>query len=124
VAAGVRHAHLATEVDGLLGGAEGEVRRLGDRERVHVRSYCHDGPRKLAAKQADDAGVRNAGANLEAQLSQVAGDQLGGLDLAVPELGVPVNGVPVLDHLGRYAIGGRCNGRFGLPEQLGECEES
>jgi hypothetical protein len=51
--------------------------------------------------------VGDAGADLQAQLLQMTGNEGRGLDLLVAQLGVAVNLVPVLDRLGCHPLDSR-----------------
>ena len=90
VPARVHHADLLAAPLRLHLRGVGDVEFLGDRQRVHVGPK-RDHPSGLAAAQdADDAGLRHAGANLQAQLAQVVGDDAGRARLLVAEFRVLV----------------------------------
>ena len=66
---------------------------------VHVRPQRHDLARLAASKDADDAGVRDAGSNLDPETSQMIGHDLRRACFTIPQLRVLVNVTTPGDHL-------------------------
>ena len=106
VTAGVRDADRLAAKLGCRNGLERQVRLLGYRQRIHVRAQRDDRPRTAAAKDSDDAGVRDPGSHFETEQLQVRGHQARRAHLAVAQLGVAVDVAAPFDDLWPDALDG------------------
>ncbi len=100
VAAGMRDADIVAEVGAARRGLEGEVRDLGDRQRIDVRAHGDRAAGQPALQDADDAGMRDAGPGLDPEFLQVRRDERAGARLAVREFRVLVDVLAVRDRGG------------------------
>jgi hypothetical protein len=107
VAAGVHHAAAHVVPLGPHGALERDVDFLGDRQRIHVGAQRHHRTRQATPEHAHHARMRHLLAHLDAEGSQVVGDDLRGAHLAVAELGVLVEVAPPGDDLRLDPVGGR-----------------
>ena len=78
--------------------AEGEIDFLGHRQRVHVGAEGDDGSGAPAFEHADDASAADTGADLDAELAQMVGDERRSARLLSGELGMLVHVSPPSDH--------------------------
>jgi hypothetical protein len=79
--------------------------RLGDRQRIHVRTQCNHWARTSAANERrDNSGDGYLRADLVAKLPQVLGNQAGSPDFSIAKLGILMNITPPSDHLALYHL--------------------
>src|SRR5689334_13555030 len=98
VSAGVHDADVLAVVLRADRGPEGDVDLLGDGERVHIGTKGDDGARSAAPEYANDAGAADAGADLDAQLSQMVRDECRRTRLLSRQLRVRVDIAPPRDN--------------------------
>ena len=99
VPAGVHHAHVLAVVGWIGRRPERQVALLGHRQRVHVGSKRDHFAGAAAFQNADDARLRDAGPNVEAERRQMSGNDAGRPHFAVGKLRVLVNVAPPGNHL-------------------------
>ena len=104
VPAGVHHATFPAGPLVARFAAERHVGFFPHRQRVHVGAQGDDGPRASAAQHADDAGVRDLLAHIEAQRSQVVRDELRRAQLPVAQLGMLVDVAAPRDHFRGHGV--------------------
>ena len=104
VAARVHHADGLAVVFALHCRIERKVDFLGDRQRIHVGADRELRAGLAALQDAGDAGVRDAGAHLVAELLELARNELRRAHLAVAELRMLVQVAPPRGDLGQHSL--------------------
>ena len=99
VTARVHHADFLTVVGRFHLRSKRHAHLFGDRQSVHVCTKRNHLARLAASKDTDDAGVRDAGANLDAETSQMIGHDLRRACFTIPQLRMLVNVTTPGDHL-------------------------
>ncbi len=66
----------------------GQVRRLIERQAIHIGAQAHGPARPVAADHADHAGLADILGDLDTPLTQLVGDELGRTDLFEAEFGM------------------------------------
>jgi hypothetical protein len=111
VATGVGHANVFAVNGRAHRRSEGVRGVLGDLQRVEFRSHRDDWSLVAACQGPYHAGVRDPGADIEAERPQLPGDNLRRLELAVCEFRMLMNLAPQPDHLRSLPANGRSDGR-------------
>ena len=127
VPAGVHDPHLSAVVAALRGGGKRKLHPFRDRQRVHVGAQEHDWPRFAALQESDHAGMRDTGRDVDAERSEMIGDELRGAHLTVAQLRMLMNVTPPCHDLRldgadpRLYLGGECGC---LPNRgCGQCRQ-
>ena len=98
--AGMHHAHIFAAPVCARRRSKQQALRLGDRQRIHVRTQCNHRARTSAANERrDNSGDGYLLADLIAKLPQVLCNQAGGADFSIAKLGILMNITPPSDHL-------------------------
>jgi hypothetical protein len=99
VAAGVHHADLLPVVGRPHLRGKRQVHLFGDGQGIHVGSKRNHFARLAPAQNTHDAGVRDAGAHLDPESSQMIGHDLRRAGFAIPELRMFVKVTTPAKHL-------------------------
>jgi hypothetical protein len=91
VTARVHHADFLPVVGRLHLRRKRQVDLFGNGQAVHVGAKRNDLSRHTSTQHADDAGVRDAGADLDAEAAKMIGHEPGRADFTIPKLGILVN---------------------------------